>query len=128
MVHQCLVVSTPGSPSANRLDARRPTFGGKADGLHVLRRCLVTSLLKSICWPLILVSHAIRGHWLLISLTGLACAVVTFFVLLFWVFLPQYKATALLQLAPSNPKFLTTVADDQQIAGEFVFFAKTKRL
>jgi capsular exopolysaccharide synthesis family protein len=72
------------------------------------------------------VLHAVRRHWLLISSTGLACAVVTFFVLFFWVFLPQYKATGLLQLAPSNPKVLTTVAGDQQITGEFDIFRENQ--
>lgn len=72
------------------------------------------------------VLHAVRRHWLLISSSGLACAVATFFVLLFWVFLPQYKAMALLQLAPSNPKVLTTVAGDQQITGEFDIFRENQ--
>ena len=50
--------------------------------------------------------HAVRRHWLVILSTGLACAAVTGTVCSGWVLKPQYKATGLLELAPSNPKIL----------------------
>ena len=46
--------------------------------------------------------HAVRRHLLVILSTGLACAAVTG-TTLWCVLKPQYKATATLELAPSNP-------------------------
>ena len=72
--------------------------------------------------------HALRRHWLVIFSTGLACAAITGTVL--WlVQKPQYKATALLELAPAQPVLIstTTAEQSQQISNEFEIFRDTQQ-
>ncbi|MEI8373570.1 MAG: AAA family ATPase [Planctomycetota bacterium] len=70
--------------------------------------------------------HAVRRHWLVILSTGLACAAVIGTSL--WLVLkPQYKATAVLQLAPSAPIILSKTADQQQTTNEFEIFRDTQQ-
>ncbi len=66
--------------------------------------------------------HAIRRHWLVILSTGLACAAVSGTAL--WMVLkPQYKAVALLELAPSPPVVIKATADESgQGPNEFDIF------
>ena len=67
--------------------------------------------------------HAIRRHLLLVLSMGLVCATVAA-ILLYITFPVKYKATAVLQLAPSTPRILgkTNADQAQQVMNEFEIF------
>ena len=71
--------------------------------------------------------HAVRRHLLVLLSTGLACAAVTG-TTLWWVLKPQYKAEALLELAPTTPIILGKTADQgQQGMNEFDIFRDNQK-
>ncbi len=72
--------------------------------------------------------HAVRRHMLIILSTGLAFAAVTG-TTLWLVQKPQYKAEALLQLAPTQPRILGRGTADQamEVQNEFEIFRDTQK-